>query len=461
MIGARAVDARPASNLLEPSRALVLWIARTLLYLAVAGAVGARSGGEAAFVRLLASGRAILAGHGVLGRFDVLASVLYAGAERVAGFAGIAALGALCALAMLVLVEAQARARGATPVWALAAAAGTAAVSIGTLSVDGNSVAWMFAAAFVWMLAGTHRSRWFVAILLAWAWAASSWIGVAAPAIALAAALGRRSDRTLLAVAAGSALAILLTPAGFELPREALAQLSIDGAAGKMLAWQPNAVSPSAYAFGLIPLVIALVWFGLPRLGDWPPALVALVLALGAGAALPLAGIVILPCLVAGSRGLAGAGAEHDRALVWTALCVALPCALFAPLAMERQAKAGVDPALPFALVERLAAEPGRIVVACVPAQWCALVDSLGRADVQAFAGDRIGSLDERRLRDQATIAHARPKWRAAVDRNGIGAILVANREPLATLLSLQPAWHELARSDGAVLFVHARRGRP
>ncbi len=464
MIGSRAAGLRDTgrieSSRIEAGRAF-MWVARTALYLAVAVSAGARGGGDASFVRLLANGRAILTGHGSFDRLDVLASVAYAAAERAGGAAGVAAFGALCAIAMLVLVEAQARARGARPGWSLAAAAGAAVLSIGTLSADGGSFAWLWAAAFGYTLAGTDRRRWIFAVLLAWAWGASSWLAIAAPLVALAAALGRRGDRTLLAIAAGSALALLATPAGLGLPREAFAHLSLGGAAATALVWQPNAVSSPAYKFGLIPLVIALVWFGLPRLADWAPVAAVLIFALAAGAAMPLAGIVILPSLVS-AAGPSGAGEPSGRrAFAWRALGVSLPCALFAPLMVTLHAQAGTAPALPVALVERLAAEhSGRTVVLCRPEEWCALVDALGRSDLRAFASDRIGVLDERQLRDQVSIVRVRAGWRAAIARNGIDAILVANGEALATILALQPDWHAVPSGShgNATLFLRAEQ---
>jgi hypothetical protein len=458
MIGSHVAGAPPAAGFAERSRTLALWAARAVLYLAVSAAVGARGGGDAGFVRLLADGHAILAGRGFLGHFDVLSSVLYAAIERGAGFAGLASFGAFCAIAMLALVEAQARECGAEPAWALAAAAGAALLSIGTLSTDGGSFAWLPAAAFVLVLTGNDKRRWIVAALLAWAWAASSWLGAAAPALALAAALGRR-DRTLLAIAAASAVAIFLTPAGSALPKEALAHLSVEGA-GVALVWQPDAVSGLAYRFGFIPLVIALVCLRLPRLADWPAVSLVLALSLAAGTALPLAGIVILPCLVGAVEAPAGRG-PFGRTLALQALAVALPCALLAPFVTSIAAKAGVAPALPFALVERLAdRRAGRTLVFCRPAEWCALVDALGRDDIRAFTSDRIGMLDEAHMLDQARIAAARPSWRAAVARTGINAILIANTAGFATLLALQPDWHAVARSERATLFLRERAAR-
>jgi hypothetical protein len=124
-------------------------------------------------------------------------------------------------------------------------------------------------------------------------------------------------------------------------------------------------------------------------------------------------------------------------------------------------AQAPAAPGLPVAIVERLAAEhSGPTVVLCRPEEWCALVDALGRSDLRAFASDRIGSIDERHLRDQVSIARVRARWRAALARNGIDAILVAGGEPLATILALQPDWHAAASSpDGnAMLFLRAGR---
>jgi hypothetical protein len=307
-------------------------------------------------------------------------------------------------------------------------------------------------------LSGTEKRRWIVAVLLAWAWAASSWLGVAAPALALAAALGRRGDRTLLAVAAASTVAIFLTPAGPALPQEAIAHLSVTGA-GAALAWQPSAVSGLAYRFGFIPLVIALVCLRLPRLGDWPAVALALALSLAAGTALPLAGIVILPCLVSAAEPCAERGPFARRTLALQALAVALPCALLAPFVTSIAAKAGAAPALPFALVERLSEQrAGRTLVLCRPAEWCALVDALGRDDIRAFTSGRIGTFGDAHMLDQARIAAARPSWRAAVARNGINAILIANTEGFATLLALQPDWHAAARSERATLFLRTER---
>ena len=459
MIGSQAAGRVPAADLARRTSAGALWCARTILYLVVAASVGARGGDDAGFVRLLANGRAILAAHELSGRFDALSSVLYAAVEQGAGRAGVVAFGAICAIGMLVLVEAQARERGANPTAALAVAALTAAVSAGTLTADGGSFAWLAAAAFVFTLAGTEKQRWLVAVPLAWAWAASSWIGVAAPVLALAALLGRRDDRALFAILGGSALAIFATPAGLDLPREALAQLSLAGAAGKVLAWQPDVVSSVAYRFGLIPIVVALVWFRLSRLGDLPLVAVALTLSLAAGTAMPLAGIVILPCL-AGDSGLPVDRESVRRLPAWHALGVALLCALLAPLVLvSRTAPSDAEAALPQALIEALAARPaGRTVVACAPAKWCALVEALGRNDLRAFVSDRIGSQTEEHLLDQIAIAHVRPTWRVAIARNGIGAILVANGQGLATLLSLQPDWHAAARGERATLYLRAER---
>jgi hypothetical protein len=494
MTGSHGAVARRAAAPAERSAAPALWAARSALYLATAASIGARSGGDAAFVRLLAHGRAILAGQEfaagrqAIDRLDVLPSVAYAAAERIAGFGGVVALGALCAIAMLALVEAQARIRGAAPGWSLAAAAGAAIVSIGAPSAGGSAFAWMLAAAFGFALAGAQGTpppgaqrtnagaqiRWgLFAVLAAWVWAASSWIAIAAPALALAAALGRRGDRTLLAITAGSALAVLMTPAGLDLPREAFAHLAIDGTAAHVLDWQPNAISSAAYRFGLIPLVVALVWFRLPQLADWPSVSGVLTLAFVCGAAMPLAGIAILPCLV----GAAGGPEPLDLSVpsrfplarftpltlpgLGLALSLAFSCAIFSALVAGLGARSSAGVALPQAIVERLAAErTAPTIVLCQPAEWCALVDALGRDDIRAFASDRIGSLGEPRLRDQIAIVGVRPEWRAALARNGIGAILVAKNAVLATLLALQPDWHVVARNESATLFVREKRER-
>jgi hypothetical protein len=450
MNGAPAAGAFPVSAVVTRSRALEMWIARTALYVAAAASVGARAGGDPAFMRSLANGRALLAGRGAFDRLDCLPSVLYAAVERISGFEGIAALGALCAILMLALVEAQARARGASAAWALAAAGGAAALSLGTLRADGGAFGWMLGAAFMFSLASTAPWRLVAAVLLAWAWASSSWIGIAAPLIAAAAAIGRRGDRTLLWIAAGSALATFATPAGLALPREALAHLTLDGARATALVWQPADVSGPAYRFGLLPLVIALVWFRLPRLADWPAVAIALTLAFACGTAMPLAGITILPCLVP------AAASRRAAALSWSSLALAIPCALVAPLIFSVQPTGGGASALPLAVVGRLSTERSGRTVLCAPAEWCALVESLGRRDIRAFASDRIGRLDERQALDQIAISRARPLWRQTAARNEIDAILVANDRALETLLDLQPDWRAVARDESASLFIRS-----
>lgn len=488
MLGTRLAGARGSVGQGVQSGASARWAARSGIYLAVAASIGARHGSDAAFVRLLAHGRAVLSGQGqsegqrFIERLDLLPSVAYAAVEGIAGFGGVVAFGAFCAIVMLAFVEAQARVRGAASGWALAAAAGAAILSIGTPSAGGSAFAWMLAAAFGYALAiaqgmpaaraqganaGAHLGWGLCAVLAAWAWAASSWIAAVAPATALAAALGRRSARTLLAIAGGCALAILATPAGLDLPREAFAHLAIDGTAAHAIVWQPDAISSVAYRFGLIPLVVALVWFRLPRLADWPAVALALSLAFLCGAAMPLAGIMILPCLACAAGGREPRERPPPSSFPLsifaplTLLGLALSCALFAPLVAGLGAQPSAGIALPQALVERLSAErTAPTIVLCQPAEWCALVDALGRDDIRAFASDRIGSLGERRLRDQVAIVRVRPEWRAALARNGIGSILVAHDAVLATLLELQSDWHVVARNELATLFVHEGRER-
>lgn len=460
MIGSPAVSARPAAGVDARSRPPAAWISRALIYVSVAVAVGAQSSGYPAFVRLLANGRAILDGAGPAGRFDALSSTLYAVVERAFGFGGVAAFSAFCAVALLALVEAQAQARGASELRALVAGAGAALLSIGTFRADVDSFSWMLAAAFGLALVWEDARRPAVAILLAWAWASSSWIGAAAPALALAAAFGRRGDRALLAVAAGSALAVFATAAGLDLPREALAQLSFADPLSKVIAWEPNAIAPEAYRFGLVPLVVALACLRLPRLADWPVVVVALFCAFASGAALPLAGIAILPCLVpAAANGSQPAPATSRSAL--SALGIALVCTLIAPATADLRAKAGVPAAAPAPLLDALAALPaetsGRTVL-CQPVNWCALVEALGRSDVRAFASDRIGGLDARRLADQVMVAHVRPAWRSVLERNGIDTIVVGNRQGLAALLAMQPDWRAAFRTERVTLFVRAAR---
>ncbi len=460
MIGTPAASARPVAGVDACIRTPAAWISRTLLYVSVAAAVGARSSGDPAFVRLLANGRAILNGAGPAGRLDALSSTLYAVVERAFGLGGVEAFSAFCAIAMLALVEAQARARGASEFRALVAGGGAALLSIGAFRADADSFSWMLAAAFGLALVWEDARRPAVAILLAWAWASSSWTGAAAPALALAAAFGRRGERALLAIAAGSALAVAATAAGLGLPREAFAQISFADPLSKVVAWEPNAISPEAYRFGLIPLVVALACLRLPRLADWPMVVVALSCAFASGAALPLAGIAILPCLVSAARNGSQPAPATSRAALG-ALGIAFVCALIAPATANLRAKAGVPPAAPAPLVDELAslaARPSGRTVLCQPVNWCALVEALGRSDMHAFASDRIGGLDARRLADQVTVAHVRPAWRSVLERNGIDTILVGNRQGLAALLAMQPGWRAAFRTERVTLFVRADR---
>lgn len=384
---------------------------------------------------------------------------LYA-ADAAAGSAGATTLGALALFGLVAFVFARARLRAGTTL-ALGAALFALFTCFDAARLGGGAPAWLGAAAYLYALERSpRRSAWFApAIALVWCNACAA--GVLAPVLAVLFAFGRifatrevTAGRPYWPLALASAVALLLTPAGFGYPAQALAALHFDEQFGRVLPIAPAVGAPHVYrlATTLVLLGAAWLWAGRKRAVDAPLVLAAFGLCFFDGAFVPLLGIVAGPAFAAAASAGDERIAAPRRGEAFAALAAACFVVLAGLAALPHAPLQAATNAAPRALFDRLAASGGPHVVLCGTVAWCDYAETY--PGLRPFVDERVELATLAQLRAQEKIGRARAGWHEALRAGHVDALIVSTNAAIAQLAPAMRGWRRVAADGEATLFV-------
>jgi hypothetical protein len=383
-----------------------------------------------------------------------LASVAYAGAERLGGAFG---------LRLLVLVVFVA---AGLLVWRLTGAASSvvARFSIAAVALFVATDVWserpymvgVIGLGVVWLaLEGAVRPWMLVPIL--WVWANSHGSFPLSILLVLAVLTGAWLDRrlgrgspeavrtavdVLKMVLVGTLLAAV-GPLGVDVllfPVKAITRADV---LAEIVEWQaPAFTSPSERLFLL--LVLATL-AGLVRSGRWRTAIPALAftgLAVTAQRNVAMATMVLVPCLAASVPPL-GSLTSRSRPSVGPAVAAVL--AAVAVLVIGSAVTAPLDtlgpyPARPIAWLEAVDEDGsgGKLASQDFVGN---LLEVLDGGEARVFIDDRADMFPSDVFGDATDLLRGHPEWQAVLDRHGIDIVLWERNTPTASLLAASPSW--------------------
>jgi hypothetical protein len=458
---------------------VVTWAAAVALAVAVAATVALRPPDVAALAVARAFGAAIVragrvplwlgpesfgaphAWDGGLGWLGALAS----------WFAGLCGPGftafATCATALLALALVAMRTlRRSTAAFALGATLLAAVCASDALRAGGGIENAAFAVALYALLERPGARSAAFATLLTALWCNASPVGLLAPVLAAIAAVGARLDgrpaterRWALLTCAGTALAMLATPAGLSFPLLAFEALRIDRALAGLVVYHPAEVSGIAYRVGFMLAVVTALCCGAGRLCASDALLwtCATLLALANGAYFAIFGVLVAPLLAAASADALRAGERSPgpapRALRASRLAfaaLALVIAAAAGLAGSFRSAPEADAAV---LARTLSADGREHRLFCANVDWCGVAEAAGAPRVRGYMDGRVEAFpDEVRAR-QSEIAALKGDWRGRLEADRVDAVLVRRDRAFATLLALR-GWRPAGESGPVALYL-------
>ncbi|MGP6157056.1 MAG: hypothetical protein ACLPYS_06020 [Vulcanimicrobiaceae bacterium] len=398
-------------------------------------------------------GRRVLGGEpaGLVGRLGAVAAVLV---ERAGGEPLLALATASAALLAFGLIAVRAG-RSAGVAGGLAAAAVAVLCSLDFLRPGGGLSNLAFAAALLLALEEETPFGAVLATLLAVVWCSAAPEGFLAAPLAVAWALGTALEGTGTArirsawfAATGCVLALLATPAGLAFPALAYEALRLDRDLVGLVPVHPIDVAPLAYRAGFTLVVVSSLAFGARlRRADLPLLGLALLLALGNGAFLPLLGAVAGPSLAYAAR---------------------LPRMACALLALGVAAAAGAtvlhaDPVTarqPYELIAPLAADRVSHRLFCQPLEWCSVATAADARNLRPFMDGRVADYPVAVRNEQRSIGRVHEGWKREISRARIDTVLVGRNDALATLLGLDPRWRRVASDERAFVFARSSEAR-
>lgn len=375
---------------------------------------------------------------------------------------GLAAGAALSAIAALALGGVRAARGGAAPLAVAAALACAGFALFEAFGVRAQVFTWPLLALFLVLLdLESPAAYWAVAVAVVWANLHAS-VMLAAP-LALAAAAGSYLDerwsartRRSLLVALGALAATCCTPLGTALPRYALA---VFGSPFKraIVEWQPPGLADASFAFGALPLLLALCMFGVARWRDRGIVVLTAGLMFTAERNVPLFALACFP-LVARSLPFRLAGrpeAAPGRGALFVPL-VSLAAAAALTLLLIGRARTQALPADRLgATIAAVRALPGDHRVFCADFSWCSAF--LGAPRDRVFLDGRADPYPQAVWDDFATIVNVRPGWDGALRGRGTDVVLTTRGEPLAAALALSADWRRVYANDAYAVWTLPR----
>jgi hypothetical protein len=384
-------------------------------------------------------------------------------------FAILAILTTAAAVGALVLTAYRAQRRGSSTVATALVTAFTGFAMLQAFGVRAQIFGWLFLAIVLLLL--DIESDWtFVIIPVIALWANMHASALIAPVFVGAWALGTwieerawtpRVERNFV-IAAGSVLAVSLTPLLWNLPLYAL-NLETSAIRSAIAEWQPPDLTFSGFAFGLLPLLALCCYFGIaaPR-ERWRDGMLFAVAALISGIAVrhvPLAALVIAP--MAAQR-LSSALPSHARintimeeqfseTLVFVSS--ALVCGIIVLNLAHVPQISGVT--LPRTALASLANIPGTHNLYCEDFAWCSL--ALQERNVRTFLDGRCDPFPAAVWKDYLSVQHVTPQWARVLEHWNVDSVLVDKNNSLAQAIALRRDWHLFYHDARYEIFLHQR----
>jgi hypothetical protein len=261
-------------------------------------------------------------------------------------------------------------------------------------------------------------------------------------------------------VAAGSVVAVYLTPLLWQLPIYALS-LETSGIRSVIAEWQPPDIRYYGFFGGLLPLLASCCYFGIaaPR-ERWRDGMLFAVAALIAGIAVrhvPLAALVIAPMAAQRLTSIFPHNARASRimkepfskALLYVSS--ALVCMIVVLDLAHEPKVSGVT--LPRGAFATLASLPGTHNVYCEDFAWCSL--ALRSRNLRTFLDGRCDPFPANVWRDYLAIQRVSPGWDAILSRWNVDSVLLDKGDALAQAMALHRDWHLFYRQGRYEIFLH------
>jgi hypothetical protein len=414
------------------------------------------------FFTHLATGRLILSGHSIPthdpysftapGHAWVvqswLASVLYAGAERAAGAAGVVLLVGLSAMALAAIVWVLTRpAEMVTGRLAVAAVV----IAVGAGSWVERPLLFGLLALGLTLLAAEGRidPRWLVPAYWFWTNVHGSFpLGLLALALL---ATGRRLDggspsielRALRWAVLGTLLGVV-GPLGLHVLTFPVELLRRQNVLHDVLEWQAPRFEVAGQRAFL--LEIALVIVALTRRPTWRlalPAAIFIPAALLGARNVVVASLVLAPGLALGAAGLGTIRGDERKPVFRVAMVTLVVLGLLASAGRLGGQTVRLRPypvaAVTWAEQHAALGVDARVVTQDFVGNY--LEVRLGTA-VRTFIDDRYDMFPTEVVDDYTTLLKAGPGWQDVLRRWSATSVLWERRQPLAELLIVSPAWH-------------------
>ncbi|HLI97023.1 MAG TPA: hypothetical protein VKT72_13220 [Candidatus Baltobacteraceae bacterium] len=373
----------------------------------------------------------------------------------------LAALSVAAIALCLLLVAYRAHRRGASTFGIAVAVVFSGFALLPSFGVRAQVFGWLFLSIVLllldlendWLLLGllaialwanVHASA-LIAPVVIGAWAVGTWIEDRAWTV--------RVERNFV-FAAGSAVAVCMTPLLWHLPLYAL-HLETSTIRSAIAEWQPPDLFFSGMGYGLLPLLAICCYFGIaaPR-ERWRDGMLFAVAAIIGGLAvrhIPLAALILAP--MAAQR-LSSAVPVHARVntvlqehfsemLIYA--CSAAVCGVIILTLSRSPQTAGIT--LPKTAIVSLADVPGTHNLYCEDFAWCSL--ALEEPNVRTFIDGRCDPFPPRVWSDYLAVERVSPAWNRVLKRWDVDSVLVNENDSLAQALALRRDWH---------LFYHDRR---
>lgn len=384
-------------------------------------------------------------------------------------FAYLAILTTAAAIGSLLVTAYRSQLRGASPFASALCTAFTGFAMLQAFGVRAQIFGWLFLS-IVLLLLDLETDWIFLIIPVVAVWANIHASAIIAPVFVGAWAIGTwiedrartaRVERNFI-VAAGSAVAVCLTPLLWNLPIYALTLES--GAMRTAIAeWQPPDIMVPCFLWGVLPLLGICCYFGIaaPRM-RWRDGMLFAVSLFIAGIAvrhLPIAALVIAPmaaqrlssAIPSHARINAMLQEEFGQGLIFVSS--ALVCCFIVFHLARVPEVSGVS--LPRSAVATLAKVPGTHNLYCENFAWCSV--ALDRPNLRTFVDGRCDAFPPKVWNDYLAVERVSPSWPVVLARWKVDSVLVDKNNALAQAIALSRDWYVFYRDQRYEVFLRQR----
>jgi hypothetical protein len=271
-------------------------------------------------------------------------------------------------------------------------------------------------------------------------------------------------------LAVASAAAVCATPLGIRLPLYA-AQLFTSPIRHIIQEWQPTDLTSDSFIFGAFPLIVAACIWGIARRSSdtetpyrWPEAALLAIstwLVFSALRNIPVCAIIIAPVVAQSVSRVLPEKVRINQLLreipmtgVLNAAAVAGAILIVLRLSHLPDYYQGK---LPYRAVAAVAAVPGSHNLYCEDFAWCGL--ALQYANLREFIDGRCDPFPLSVWEQYQAVYLLRPQWHDILQRNGVDAILVGTKRPLARAMALRKDWRSIYTDAHYEVFVKRQLG--